>query len=199
MTAPGGGERNILTVLRSGGEYHPEHVERLRDQCTAFSDARFHCLSDVSVPGRIEMRHDWPGWWAKMEMFRLPGPWLYMDLDTTVRGDLDPLLTPRPFIALRDFYYGGVNLGSGLMAWDGCMMGLYLAFARNPAVRADYTRRGKLGDQGFIQDHGPTPRFWQDVMPGSVVSWKVDCRRGIPGTARVVCFHGRPRPWEVAH
>lgn len=189
--------RRILTVLRSGGEYKPEHVERLRDQCAKHSDAGFYCLSDVPVPGRIEMRNDWPGWWSKMEAFRLPGPWLYMDLDTTVRGDLDALMMPRSFVVLRDFYRGGANVGSGLMAWSGCMAGLYLAFARNPAVRAEYTRRGRLGDQGFIQDFGPKPEFWQDVTPGAVVSWKRHCKRGIPSGARVVCFHGKPRPWEI--
>lgn len=190
----------ILTVLRSGGEYRAEHVERLRDQCAKHSDAAFHCLSDVPVPGRIELKHDWPGWWAKLEMFRLSGQWLYMDLDTTVCGDLDPLMKSHQFVALRDFYRGGENVGSGLMLLGGCFLSLYRAFRDNPEVRHQYTGGvGRLGDQGFIQQHGLKPRFWQDVVPGAVVSWKVHCKRGIPDSARVVCFHGKPRPWEVGH
>jgi len=28
------------------------------------------------------------------------------------------------------------------------------------------------------------------------VSYKVHCRAGVPAGARVVCFHGRPKPWD---
>ena len=51
-----------------------------------------------------------------------------------------------------------------------------------------------------------TPRSWQLVQPligaaarwgANVVSWKVHCKAGIPQGADVVCFHGRPRPWEI--
>ena len=38
----------------------------------------------------------------------------------------------------------------------------------------------------------------QDVFPG-IYSYKVDVRDGksLPDDARIVCFHGRPRPHEV--
>ena len=55
-----------VTVLRSGGEYGPRHVQWLARQIPGLV-----CLSDRKVEGveTIPLRHDWPGWWAKMEMF----------------------------------------------------------------------------------------------------------------------------------
>ena len=64
--------------------------------------------------------------------------------------------------------------------------------------------KGKRGDQAFIEDAltGSTqlrPLFWQDLLPGQVVSYKNHIRgkEKFPARARVVCFHGKPRPWGV--
>lgn len=192
----------VLTVLRSGGEYLPEHVERLAAQVEAFAPgAEFACLSDVPVPGRIRMQHDWPGWWSKVEAFRLSGPILYMDLDTTICGDLAPLFrSDLPFVVLRDFNPKAREIGSGIMAWGGDMSALYETFKVDPQghIAANQTARW-WGDQGFIEQHGPAREYWQNVAPGAVVSWKKHCQGGIPDGARVVAFHGKPRPWEVEH
>ena len=191
----------ILTVLRSGGEYLPEHVVRLKAQCERFAPGiAFRCLSDVDVPGWITLRHDWPGWWAKLEIFRMRGPCLYMDLDSTVVGDLEPLIEiarTRQFVTLRDFNPKHRTVGSGIMAWSGDQRPLYQTFLRDPRhhVAENSTSRW-WGDQGFIERHRQ-PEFWQDLLPGAVVSWKKHCRNGIPEGARVVCFHGHPRPWQV--
>lgn len=193
----------ILTVLRSGGEYRPEHVERLRDQCARHAPrVTFSCLSDVDVPGHVPMGHDWPGWWSKIEAFRLTGPILYMDLDTTVVGDLGPLLEiaeRERFTALRDFLpHTGRELASGVMAWRGDMTDLYRRFRGDPAQHMSLNRtRRWWGDGGFIERHCGGATYWQDIAPGAVVSHKVHCKAGVPVGARLVAFHGRPRPWEV--
>jgi hypothetical protein len=186
----------ILTVLRSGGDYTWEHVERLRAQCEQHApDSRFHCLHDDL------MLHKWPGWFSKIEALRLTGPILYMDLDTSVMGDLTPLLEAaetRRFIALRNPLPTPSRFGSGLMAWSGDMSHVYRRFAADPARHvARCTTQAVWGDQGFIAEDEPDPTLWQDILPGQIVSWKVECKQGIPETARVVYFHGKPRPWDV--
>jgi len=191
-----------LTVLRSGGEYKAEHVERLQDQCARYAPGvEFRCLSDVPAPGRIKIRHDWPGWWAKMEMFRLRGPILYMDLDTTIVQTLTPLLAvarSEPFVALRDFNPHQRELQSSLMAWSGCMRRLYRAFLADPAKHMAENNSGRWwGDQGFIERRASKRAYWQELLPGAVVSWKKHCSNGVPDGARVVCFHGRPKPWDL--
>lgn len=195
----------IATVLRSGGEFTVDHVERLRDQCARHAHGvPFICLSDVTLleeRDRIPLVHDWPGWWAKMELFRLSGPVLYMDLDTSVVGDLSPLLevsSLNRFTVLRDLNPSQRVMGSGLMAWSGSMLHLYSAFAADAKRHmADCNSPRWHGDQGFIERHTTDREYWQDALPGAVVSWKKHCASGVPDDARVVCFHGKPRPWEV--
>lgn len=191
----------VATVLRAGGEYRPEHVARLRDQVARHSPAaRFVCLSDQQVEcERVPLLHDWPGWWAKIELFRpgaVPGPCLYLDLDTDVVGPVDDLVGER-FTMLSDFYRPDLP-ASGVMAWPATPPAhLYELFRRDAGrhMRACRTRE-RWGDQGFIGAHlgGEPLRFGPEV-----VSYKVHVRgRGVPAGARVVAYHGRPKPWEIA-
>lgn len=207
----------VACVLRSGGIYDASWVARLQAGVAKHLpiEHRFVCLSDVDVPcERIPLQHDWPGWWSKIELFRLPGPVLFFDLDTAIVGDMTDVAIQGqagPFTILRDFYRLGDGLGSGVMAWHACFnaAAVYQQFRAN----ADFwmgTLRG--GDQFFLE-HALSPpviRRWQDVVPGQIVSYKVHCQNGIPPNARVVCLHGRPkfadmpasdpvrRSWEMA-
>ena len=189
----------ILTVLRSGGEYTPAHVERLYRQCRGFP---FLCLSDVPVAApHYPMEHRWQGWFAKLEVFRLRGPMLYMDLDTAVTGDLTPLLAAveqHDFIALRNPMPTPSLFGSGVMGWRGDLRHIYERFRQDPDHHTHRCTTARTwGDQGFIAEDCPAPVFWQDLFPDAVLSWKVDCPQGVPPSARIVYFHGPPRPWEV--
>ncbi|MBC7282568.1 hypothetical protein [Hoeflea sp.] len=147
------------------------------------------------------MINGWPGWWSKIETFLIQGPVLYMDLDTTVIGDLSPLLTvaeTHKFVALRDFNPSQRQMGSGLMAWSGDMRRIYDEFAAAPAAHMKRcTTSQAWGDQGFIEPLTLDREYWQDLLPGAVVSWKKHCGSGVPEGARVICFHGKPRPWEI--
>lgn len=194
----------IITVLRTGGDFRPCHVEALRDQCRSYAPrAEFICLSDVEgVPGYKPLRHDWPGWWAKMEVFTIKGPCLYIDLDTVLLGDVTPFLAAaalHDFIALRDFNPQQREMGSGLMAWRGDLSRLYADFAEDPERAMAECRTAKAwGDQGFIEPRTAGRAYWQQILPGLVASYKKDCRDGrAPRTCRILCFHGNPRPWQA--
>ena len=209
----------IVCVLKTGGVYTPAHVRALRTQCAQWAAMEpFVCLTDDLVPGIVTHRlsHRWPGWWSKIELFR-PGVFaepgmriLYLDLDTVITGPLAPILArPEPFLALEDFYRHpptyARGLGSGVMAWtagDPLLEGWYREFLTDPEL---YQRAcGWGGDQRYLETCltlGATwdrVTFWQDVTPAAIVSYKVHCRDGqIQPGARIVCFHGRPKPWEV--
>lgn len=208
----------VATVLKSGGIYDATWVARLRAGVAKHLPIahRFVCLSDVDVPcERIALEHDWPGWWSKIELFRLPGPVLFADLDTAIVGDLSDVAEQaigRGTVVLQDFYRLSTAIGSGVMSWNDLdlVRGLYDIFAADPS---GWQRRvGGRGDQGFIEDAGFAKHYsrWQDILPGQIVSYKVHCRAGIPGNARVICLHGTPkfadmptldpvrRAWEMA-
>src|SRR6185369_16858814 len=99
----------VACVLKSGGIYDATWVSRLRDGVARHLpvDHRFVCLSDIEVPcERIPLEHDWPGWWSKIELLKLPSV-LFFDLDTAIVGSLDDIARHAlrtDFTMLRDFY-----------------------------------------------------------------------------------------------
>lgn len=192
----------LACVLRSGGEYRPEHVYALRDGALRhYPDARFVCLSDTDVPGveRIALRHHWPGWFSKLEILRpevFAGPVLYLDLDSVIVGDLSEIAGYRgAFAMISDFYR------------PGCAQSGVLAFQAGPGTEAarlwslfrpnasQWMRRYR-GDGEWLHAHANAPDRLQDLYPGQVVSYKRHCREGAPVGARIVCGHGHPRPWH---
>lgn len=188
----------VACVLKASGIYDASWVARLRDGVARHlkQPHRFVCLSDVDVPcERIPLVHGWPGWWSKIELFKLEGPVLFFDLDTAIVGDLSDVASQADewrFTILRDFYRPH-GLGSGVMAWCCDVSRIYERFAG----MSEYWMKeiGHRGDQGFVEavvNFDGIDR-WQDVVPGQIVSYKVHCRDGIPVGARVVCLHGRPK------
>lgn len=165
---------------------------------------RFVCLTDdlpqvSSEVHVIPLRHGWPGWWSKLELFRpnvFDGPVVYLDLDTIVTGDLRPLLQwGDRFVMAQDFYGGGHC--STAMAWRGDYSGVYHHFRQNSEqVIGDYTARvdGRIGDQAYIEDRLKVEGHDLRTFPlGLVASFKKDARGGKPEGAAVVAFHGRPK------
>jgi len=198
----------VVTVLRTGGgTYTAEWVNRLHAgvQRHLPVDHDFVCLTDdprgMDRGVCVEpLRHDWPGWWAKQELFT-PGLFddlvIYFDLDTVITGDLVPFTGytgPRAF--LRDFFrYRENMIGSGMMLWMGDEMAdIYREFTKDPEAHMRTFRR--RSDE-FTKRFMGRGHFIQDLWPGLVVSSKAHCRTGLPENARVVCMHGRPRMTEL--
>ena len=194
----------VACVLRSGGDYHPEHVQALATGvATYLPDAHFVCLSDVDVPN-VETKpllFDWKGWWSKIELFS-PGTFrgrvLFMDLDTVVVGDLSEIAAyAGEFCIVRDFYVPA-RPQSCLMAWDAdgdVARRIWDAFRADPERHMAEHR----SDQEFLRTViGDDADKFQDLYPEQVVSYKVHVRgKRMPKGARIVCYHGRPRPWEA--
>lgn len=207
---------DVLCVLRSGGSYTQDWVRRLRDGVARHLLVPHHfvCLSDVSVPClRIRLRHDWPGWWSKIEIFRSDiweRPTLYLDLDTVIVGDISCLASlPHDFAMLRGFgrpHY----VGSGVMWLGKPQPQVYESFTAGPPERliAEYARNpgpgagrhaaynAARGDQAYIVDAmgglDAIPRLTDDV-PGLIELYG---RFGAtpPPRCSVVCFKGKRKP-----
>lgn len=193
----------IVTVLKSGGEFTEDHVSRLKKQCDLHApNTTFICLSDLDLSYGRKLKHDWSGWWSKMELGLLQGPALYMDLDTSIVGDLTDILKAvceYDFIALRNPMKTPSKFGSGLMGWSGNILeSSYERFGENPEFHMKRCTTQEIwGDQGFFAETQVPTAYWQDLFPGQILSWKVDCKGKIPQDARIVYFHGKPRPWDI--
>jgi lipopolysaccharide biosynthesis glycosyltransferase len=197
----------IVTVLKTSNDYKKEYVDLLYNQCEKYApNADFICISDdTSVPGYMKMEHDWPRWWPKMEIFKIQGPVLYLDLDTIIVADLTDIFSEasrHEFVGIRDFYKDHRmqrTLGSGIMFWSGDMRYLYEEFLKDPQKNMDECNTSRWwGDQGFIEKTIKNKTvYWQDITPKKIVSWKVHCKAGIPKEAHIIAFHGTPKPWEI--
>ena len=200
------GPVTVACVLRSGGDFTVEYVERLRlSLLRHMHNHRFVCLSDVPMPKgieRIPLTHAWPGWWSKIELFKhlTEGRTIYFDLDTVIKGDVNCLKRFKQFTMLGDFLHPEVQ-ASGVMAWDGSYQHIYDMF------RSDYTAHMKAyqagkgfdtwGDQAFIRNFvGDEIDTWQDICPHTFASYKLSTEADI-ADASVICYHGKPRPHET--
>lgn len=214
----------VVSVYKTGGDYSWEYVRRLAEGVKRWLKIphRFVCITDerMNDPGIFYIRYlkrNWPSWWAKMEVFDLLGPVLYFDLDTVLVGSIDDLArwvmeTKDVLLMLRDFYTR--DRSSGILGWNGDLRWVLDSFERDYANRATWHRsRAAIsmfagrerfrGDQDwlrfFLLGHSELlVALAQNVMSG-IYSYKVHVKdKGLPSDAKIICFHGRPRPHEVA-
>lgn len=183
-----------VCVLRSGGDFLPVHVQMLARRVPGLV-----CLTDMAVPGVAcrPLRHAWPGWWSKMEAYGegIVGDVWLMDLDTLVRR---LPLAPAVSTVLPDFYRPTDRrlIGSGFVyvtAADRAR--IWQGWIQDPEAHMRRCRtRLCWGDQGFLAPYLADAPRWG----GTVVSYKVHCRgRAVPAGTEVICYHGRPRPWDT--
>jgi len=190
----------FLTVLKTGGEYQPQHVYTLQRQVEKhIPQAEFVCLSNVRLEcNRLPLEQNLPGWWSKMELFKIEGPCLYSDLDTVITGNCDHWLeriAKKRFVCLRDPYRGKRDqyaMGSGIMYWSDDMSWVWKEYKD-----AGCPTQIPGGDQEFLEQVIKRGEYVQDFTD-DVVSYKADVRDGDYNwrDASIVYFHGKPRPWN---
>lgn len=161
-------------------------------QFTVFTDGDETYSEGVFVqplPGNLK------GWWNKLWLFsqfddgdRI----VFLDLDTVIVGGINDILKYEgKFAILRDFYRPN-GYQSSVMLWTPCeetreIWRLY-EIAGFPEIEG--------GDQAWIEKNIKADLL-QELYPNLFVSFKVDCRLMYPKGAKVICFHGLPRPHEV--
>jgi hypothetical protein len=201
-------KKRVLTVLRSGGDFRPEHVRALAVQVGWHTgNVDFQCLSDVNIHGIscIPLKHDWPGWWAKIELFRedLGGDFLFTDLDNVVLGPLDELFTGQYTTQRGDW-------NALMYVPPGGLPKVYEEFKHAPgehiALNQPTGISGKaFGDAGFVAAR-VQGQYWEDVVPGRVVNIVEMIRptplgprwKRIPADAHVILCGGPDRrPWKL--
>jgi len=190
----------VVCVLKSGGDFDEDYVFALREGVEKNLDIphEFVCYTDTKIKGvRIRfLTENLEGWFSKFEVFREHGPVLYLDLDTVVTGELGSLAqdvcsSPDTFWMLEAFNVRR-KWASGIMAWTGDWLWLTLHCKRYSGLYdMDQDCIAKaLGDKRREARVIERRRY-------GIYSYKHHCREELPDDAKIVCFHGKPRPKEV--
>lgn len=197
-------------VLKTGGPiYNHKYVNNIVNgiKSNVTLPHRIVCLTDNAsglskdIDEIIPFENNWPKWWGKIELFR-PDLFkdeqvFYFDLDTFIVNNIDGIIRyDGEFCALRDFYHLN-TMGSGLMSWRGDRVhSIYRTFKSNPN---HYMKQFEVaGDQAFINIFKPSISYFQDIFPNEILSYKVHCtNKKINKNAKIICFHGNPRPHEL--
>ena len=218
---------NIVCVLKTGGDYTPKHVARLLGQFAAHAPIGedFACLTDhpdlLGVDFRRPLEHDWPGsperlarfdvwpgWWAKLEAYRLPArrstsTWTSTSSATCRRSATSCARFPRETLLMC----------RGFLGRRGPEPGQQQSWSAGPATRASSTRSSRggrtpscaptscataVGRPGVRARALAWPIRLGGRLPGVVLSFKRDVLRGADlSRAVIIASHGKPRPWEA--
>jgi hypothetical protein len=188
----------------SKGKFTQAHVDRLK----AMLDKH------VSVPFEFHVRESWyPGWWGKIPILS-EAKAFYMDLSVAIVGNIDHMLEDTgKFCVCRDFMKPD-HINTKIMSWNQethYNPGLYRivnGFSVNPNRIMDEYQSwpSKWGDQGYVEFQNPERRYFQDVWPGQILSYKEDVGQvGKKELAekypecRILAFHGNPRPEDTEY
>lgn len=197
----------VCTVLKTGGDYHAEHVQAIHSQ---FGEHRSVCLTDAGFIEGVDtlpLKNKWAKWWSKMNLFDpnlIADDLLYFDIDTLVLGDISKYMDLKELTMLSDFYHPE-NAASGVMFIPQHIKSIvYDTFCANP----EYWMTKFRGDQDFLHamfDH--IARFGDEVKSYKVHVASVGMagyhnvrslgNGKIPEGTDVLCFHGYPRPFQI--
>lgn len=202
-------ELRIFLVLKSGGNYGVRDVELIARKLHFHADnLRIFCLSDTEADVQgvtfLKMIYDWPRWWGRMALysprFFNVRPFLFIDLDTIVLGDINKLVeeieNKEQYVTLSDFYQKG-QLASGIVWYpkhNKKINSVWIAwvksgFAANERKRMDY----------FLRTVTSPDKFWQQITD-KIEDFKPLrqplLQRPKPETI-LVCLHGKPSIWQA--
>lgn len=191
----------FVCVLRSGGDYDERYVAAMYkglSECCSYP-FRFTCLTDIGNHAKITpLKNKFPGWWSKIEAFRVKGPVIYLDLDTVLVGTIDLLVEhvlcwqEHSTFWMLEAFAKKETYASGIMAWTGDWSFIYDRFCQD----SEWTMQGYSWDQRWIRDQVAEIKPINRDLYG-IVSYKHHCLSSIPEEAKIICFHGKPRPHEV--
>lgn len=202
----------VVATVFAGHKYPPDYVERLRQAVARHLTVphEFVCLTDR--PGEVACTAlpiplDLESWWGKVALFGdvIDERILFFDLDTVLTGNIDDFARYDGDLALIKPFYRDTGYASGVMnIAPGAHREVWDRFAKSPREAIAFCARNadpswNNGDQRWLEFTAPGADYWQDLLPGQLVSYKIHCRPNgsLPDGARVLCFHGKPDPHEV--
>lgn len=188
-----------VVMVRVGDKYGPEYAAILSDMLarnlSELDDVCPWLVTDdpANVPEGINVipaDPRLPGWWQKVRLFSGEMPWkegervAFFDLDSIIVDRLEDLIQTKGII--KDWHWDCFN--SSVMVWDhGEHRQVWDRFDPTDIPR-------NIGDQEWITQQAPDfpllPKAW-------CVSYRSHAKAFPPEGAKVVCFHGEPKPHRI--
>lgn len=191
----------VCAVLKSGGEFKPDHAHWLREQVLEhMPNWDWRLWTDFDIRGATQLKRDLPKWWSKYEIYEdesLKGPALVLDLDTVILDEWKPLPEhynrtivwhdPYQVLCRTPRYLGGMLY----LPPDArtLLLHQFRSWAHIPEDDQPHLRQC-LGTGVVVGNY---------AYPDQFLSYKVHVAQavGIRPETKLVYFHGIPRPWDV--
>lgn len=202
-----------------GSRFNAEHVNVLRRMVARHYAAphRFICVTNdaIAIDPDVEIvadREDFasvpsphgganPSCYRRLRLFASDAAETFgerivnLDLDLVITGDLRPLFDrPESFVGWQDAYWPTQINGSLWMVAAAAHVGVWERFDPTSSPKVAFDRGYKGSDQGYISMRLPGCAKW--TFADGVYSFKKDKCETLPANARIVVFHGDPKPWS---
>ncbi len=163
-----------------------EYVAALKRMVTANATRpyKFYCMTESKERG----------WWAKLELFKggiFPDGdrVVFFDLDTLIVANIDDIMDyDGPLAAMRPYRGGGGTISSCIMAWEA---GKY-NYIYDKWIAAN--RPLHPGGDDWWHNQVEYRSAGINRLYDGIVSYKFQCKAGLPAGARIVCFMRQPKP-----
>lgn len=214
---------NTVLCMKWGTVYGPEYVTKLASMVgrNLTLPHRFICLTDdpAGIAPEVECRPipaielgstpDFSGW-RKIASFSpalndLPGDILFLDLDLVVTGNIDCFFEhPGAFCIIENWTQMGRGVGNSSV-YRFTSGGDFNHIFDDFQSRVEEVVTGYSNEQTYISQVAKTVTFWPDAwcrsfkrhcLPGGLRNWFQTPR--LPSGARIVVFHGHPKPPDAA-
>lgn len=180
-----------------------EYVRRLHAEVEQHLTVphRFVCLTDSPMQGIECLPARFKVWWEKLHIFEpglFTGRVMFLDLDTFIVDNIDHIAAYDGHMAMPHDFFRPMGLGPAVMLFNPS----WAAFIWEEWAAERFPQTDPRGDQGWLENlnQGRMRKdvdILQELFPRQFYSYKAHCTSGIPPGAKVICFHGKPRPHEA--
>ena len=195
---------NIVCAWKTGGDFTSAYVRNLAGMVyrTVKDPYIFTCFTDVSALSNdafVSLDAHLTGWWSKLACFRMNSyPTIYLDLDTIILDDMQGLINAVKKCRENEFFMlkpqrATEKWASGIMAWNGDFKWILDKFDSTDEEKYKWDQRYISNS---LEEKGIKIRAIQRIQHG-IYSYKKHCKKGVPEDAKIILFHGKPRPHEV--
>lgn len=214
----------VVLCMKWGTLYGPDYVNVLFNACRANIEGKFRfvCLTDDAsgiapevecypIPEfGLEQRHWYDGAWPKLgvfsaDLYGLTGRALFIDLDMIICGDLTPFFTfGEGLVAIDEGAWndGVPSTMSSIFAFD---LGAHSKVLDEFVARRDEMVAKYKIEQAYLHSEAQPIIYWPNSW---LASFKRHLRQPLlfdllrapkepPTEARIIVFHGRPRPIDL--